>query len=433
MKFQKAKIVRCGDVLPSLANLRVLFIIALVWCQSFALTASYGGFVNSVLWILQPTAFAGLFCLLGFTLARSRARIDLRTFVLRRAKAMLPVFLIAVIGAALVLGPLVTTISTRRYLLDTRTWLYLLNLIGWPRFTLPSVFDYNNLSGQVNSPLWATPFVMLVLFGIAVGGNSRFARSVPLLIIGLAIALATGSQSFDLRTVTPLGFTSREFQFQLCESLVASQLGVLAWRYRERLILNRTVAVLFAAVILGLALLGVQRAVSTPVLGGMLAIPTAYLAVYLATHRLPGRKLAALLQPLLLGVFLFSFPVQQIVTLYSRQGLSAWLNFALGLPLAFLLAGLVWSAARRFAPNRAAQNWAAAGIDAEAMLATAPAGGPWELAEATADARDLANRQIATLRWQLAEFRRTAIFWAIFVSAVLSVFAMTYFASIGDQ
>jgi peptidoglycan/LPS O-acetylase OafA/YrhL len=431
VKFQKAKIVRCGDVLPSLANLRVLFIIALVWCQSFALTASYGGFVNSVLWILQPTAFAGLFCLLGFTLARSRARIDLRTFVLRRAKAMLPVFLIAVIGAALVLGPLVTTISTRRYLLDTRTWLYLLNLIGWPRFTLPSVFDYNNLSEQVNSPLWTTPFVLLVLAGIAVGGNSRTARLVPLVIIGLAIALAIGSQSFDLRSVTPLGFTSREFQFQLCESLIASQLGVLGWRYRERITLDRRIAALFAAIIVVLAFLGARRAVSMPVLGGAMAIPTAYLAVYFAAHRLPGRKLASRLQPMLLGVFLFSFPIQQIVTLYSRQGLSAWLNFALGLPAVFLLSGLIWAAMRRFAPRLAA-----AGMGDEAILAASTGGlasGQWNFADAIEDLRDGANRKLIALRWQLTEFWRASLFWAIFVGAVLSVFALTYFASIGDR
>ena len=427
MNFQKAKIVRCGDVLPSLANLRVLFIVTLVFSQSYALTASYSGFVNSALWILQPTAFAGLFCLLGFTLARSRARIGLRAFLLRRAKTMLPAFLIAVIGAALVLGPLVTTISTRRYLLDSRTWLYLLNLIGWPRFTLPSVFDYNNLSEQVNSPLWTTPFVMLVLAGLAVGGNSRAARSVPVVIIAIAIALAIGSQSFDLRSVTPLGFTTREFQFQLCESLVASQLGVLAWRYRERVTLDRTIAALFAAMVLGVALLGAPRVVSTPVVGAMLAVPTAYLAVFFAARRLPGRKLAALLQPLLLGVFLFSFPVQQIVTLYSRQGLSGGLNFALALPMVFVLSGLVWTATRRFSPHGAAAE-----IELQNMLSAAPVAGQWDLAGTIEDVRDLAGRKAAALRWQLAEFRRTSLFWALFIGAILSAFALTYLASIGD-
>ncbi|MEP6867392.1 MAG: hypothetical protein ABJA20_02645 [Novosphingobium sp.] len=427
MKFQNAKIVRCGDKLPGLANLRVLFIVTLVWCQSYALTASYSDFVNSVMWILQPTAFAGLFCLLGFTLARSRAGIDLRTFTVRRARAMVPVFLIAVVGAALVLGPLVTTISTRKYLLDNRTWLYLLNLIGWPRFTLPSVFDYNNLSEQVNSPLWTTPFAMLILAGIAAGSSSRAARSVPLLIIGLAIALAIGSQSFDLRSVTPLGFTTREFQFQLCESLVASQLGVLAWRYHKRITLDRTIATVFAVMILVMAFLGAQRAVSTPVIGGILAIPTAYLVLFFGARRLPGRKLAAVMQPLLFGIFLFSFPTQQIVTLYSRQGLGAGLNFSLGLPMVLVSAGLVWSALRRFAPD-----WAADDYDPQAIPGS-PAGGQWDVALAIADVRDLANRKYVAARWQASEFSRILLFWAIFLAAVLSAFALTYLASIGDS
>ncbi|MEP7221713.1 MAG: hypothetical protein ABI673_03485 [Novosphingobium sp.] len=417
---------RCGEKLPGLAILRLVLIVALVWCQSFAVTASYGDFVNSSMWIVQPAAFAGLFCLLGFALARARARTGLRSFLQRRASTMLPTFLIAVIGAALILGPLLTSISVRRYLLDSRTWLYLLNLIGWPRFTLPAVFDFNNLSEQVNSPLWTTPFVLLVVAGIAAGTASRAARLVPFAIIALAIALAIGSQSFDMRSVTPLGFTTREFQFQLCASLVASQLGVLGWRYRERLVLKRNVAVVCAMLVIVLALLGARRAVSFPVVGTLLAVPVAYLVVYTGARRLPGRKLAELARPLLPGIFLFSFPLQQVVTFYSRQGLGASLNFALGLPLVLIAASVTWSVWSRFAPA-----WAEIKGDAEDSDGSLDP--EWDFALAIADARDMANRQAVSARWQLAEFARVALFWAIFLSAVLSAFALTYFASIGDS
>jgi len=415
----KVKIVRCGETLPGFAAVRTTMVVALVLCQAYTVSETYTAFVNSPLWILRPSAYAVLFSLLGFALARSRESSDLHTFVVRRLKRIAPPLIIAVLAAILIIGPLCTTLSLQRYFRYQQTWLYLLNLIGWPRFTLPAVFDFNNLAEQVNSPLWASPVLLVTILGIALGGSgkSRLARFTPVAIIVLGLILAIAAPYYNLRALTPPGYTVNEFEYQVCESLVAAQLGVLAWQYKRRLRLSPAMAFVFIAALLVVALAGASRIQSQPFLGPLLALPTVYLGLFLATRDLPGKHIAASTQPLLPSIFLLSFPLQQTLNLFSPQGRIALANFSMSLPLTVAVAALIAAVLQRLVPVTSAV------VVEEAI--------PFEEVESETLAH-LVNWLRREIRRRIAYFRQTMVFWLIFLGVMLGGFAMTYFASVGD-
>lgn len=76
------------------------------------------------------------------------------TFMLGRLRRVFPALATSVVVTALVIGPLATTLPRRAYLLAVETRRYLYNAVLLPRLFLPRTFEGQQWSGAANPMLW---------------------------------------------------------------------------------------------------------------------------------------------------------------------------------------------------------------------------------------------------------------------------------------
>jgi peptidoglycan/LPS O-acetylase OafA/YrhL len=96
-----------------------------------------------------------------------------------------------VLFAALLIGPLVTTLPASQYFSDPGFYGYFLNVAGWIHYVLPGAFK-SNPSPEVNGALWTVPFEIscyLILTVLMVSGAIKRPGLVPLIT---CVALAAG-------------------------------------------------------------------------------------------------------------------------------------------------------------------------------------------------------------------------------------------------
>lgn len=318
---------RRGGRLRGLASVRLFLVAATVALQSVEVSESYARFNASPLWILFGLTIPALFALLGFNMvlaAERRAPFDL---VKHRILFVLPPLALAVALAALAIGPLVTSVRLRRYFTDADTWSYLLNLAALPRFALPGVFEFNNAADTVNAVLWSVPVYALSMLSLVLVLGLRRGRPVALLAL-IVVTFAIGPL---------LAFSRPVATSSLCFLLAA-----LAALYRTRMPVDWRIATAAALPIIVVAFAGQQMFADFPWSGVLLAPAITYLAVFAALAGLANGAIARRLRWYLIGCFLFSYPVQQLVVAIGPPRQNGLLNFVLSLPVIVLLSVGSW-------------------------------------------------------------------------------------------
>ncbi|WP_285405841.1 acyltransferase [Luteibacter sp. ME-Dv--P-043b] len=144
-------------------------------------------------------SFGGLglniFCTIsGFLIMRSRMRNPAAPFFRARALRIFPALFIAIPLMALVLGPMVSTLTIGEYFHNGETWRFLATIFGFPlNPILPGVFGHTALVGQLYSLTAELSFYILV--GL-MGGWKHFPKFVAVaLIVVWAVFLRTDYQS----------------------------------------------------------------------------------------------------------------------------------------------------------------------------------------------------------------------------------------------
>jgi len=247
-----------------------------------------------------------------------------------RALRILPALAVESLIAALIIGPLLTTLPLMDYVESPLFRQYFLNLVGIPQFNLPGVFASNPID-RVNGQLWTIPFELqcyLMIAALALLGAVR--RRVWLLVASLAY-LAYGV--FDTAVHYPTYFKTVAGPLPgwlLISSFLA---GVLIHLYRDRLPWRWSWGV--ASLAFGLALLGVP-------MGQYLAVPPlAYATVFfgLTNPRKTGFLAGA---DYSYGIFLYGFVIQQTFVALAPWGRHWWINIAVAAPAATLVAAVSW-------------------------------------------------------------------------------------------
>jgi peptidoglycan/LPS O-acetylase OafA/YrhL len=275
------------------------------------------------------------FVVSGFLISMSWTRSpSARAFLCRRAARIYPGFAVAVLVAAVWIGP----------------WLAPTPSIYWARFQplkfagalpalqtcVPNTFPHL-MFRTLNGSLWTIPYEFKCYLGVMVlgwfGGFRR--RRV---ILGLFV-IAWGVYATQVQLEARLAGSGWAASAQCWPRFVTSFLaGTVAYAYRERipdssrLLAIAVIGLVVLAGLPGLALL----APMVPVLGG-------YAALWLAAH--PGRRLAGFGRhgDYSYGVYLYAFPVQQLVVRWvGVSRLTPPLLFVLALPLMGLLALGSW-------------------------------------------------------------------------------------------
>ncbi|MBR0650806.1 acyltransferase [Roseomonas terrae] len=297
------------------------------------------------------------FALSGYLIATSWLRDpDMWRFLTRRVLRILPALAVVVLVTALLLGPVVTDMPARDYFRSPDFFRYFLNLVLYVRLGLPGVFDGTPHANVVNGSLWTLPveFSLYLLLPslIALAWVWRV-RNTPLPFLLVATAACAWLQLRFLHSgqrPPELVILGTEFwaAFDLAPYFLIG--ACLAVAKAERLLHPLMApAVLLAVLVLG------RDATSQEALL-LFAVPVATLSIGLA--RMPVAHRAGRWGDLSYGLYLWSFPVQQLLLdRFSVSG-AGWddllLVFAISATLAFASWHLVEKQFLSFKPRRAA-------------------------------------------------------------------------------
>ena len=291
----------------------------------------------------------------------------LGAFFAKRALRILPALFVVAVLTAYVIGPLVTTGSLQSYFGSPLTHAYALrNATLRTDYLLPGVFAHNPYPNAVNGSLWTLPTEARAYAGVAIigllvafmlGSRPLFRRpkvSRRFVFIGSAIVLAIGLVAAILKASghDPAGYgvslpgprqvTGGFSQWYLfLEFAVGGALYLGRSRVTLRWDAFAAVIVVWVAASHATMLPHTFRSEFVPAL----VIP--YATLVLAFRGSPRwRKLTAW-GDISYGVYLWAFPVQQVIALKLASSVTPLAVIALSLPITCLLAAASWFAVER--------------------------------------------------------------------------------------
>lgn len=330
---------RLSDVLSPDSNsfgvVRLLAALAVVVSHDFGVRA--GGMYADPFdaWTgfsLGKHAVHVFFVLSGLLVTMSLARsASLYHYAQARFLRIYPGFTACVLFTVLVLGPLVTTVSLREYLLSPQVFRYVVETLGLvtAKQTLPGVFAGNPMAGEVNLSLWTLKhevFCYVLLASFAATSLLTTRRRSAMVLGGLCILLAASYGRPDWIIEESLLDSLRRF-------IICFSLGSLAYTFREEIRLSPMV--LLAACVIG-----------SLALGTFLAVPVMLLLTAYGTLIVAGQRFGLLSRwteknDLSFGVYLYGWPVAQTVLVFWPQA-GIWELHAITIVASVALAVASW-------------------------------------------------------------------------------------------
>lgn len=280
--------------------------------------------------MLLPLFFALSGYLVSGSLERSKS---LGVFLGLRGLRIFPALAIDTILCALVLGPLLTTLPLSEYFRHPQLIEYFQNIIGVIHYYLPGVFQHNPLA-EVNGQLWTIPSEMecyILLAALAALGLHKRRK----LLLGLVLAAVAALEYRVVVSGVP-GWTGR--MIVLC--FIA---GVIFNAYRDRIRLNG-IAFIVATALTAVCL-------ENPKLIYLMPFPAAYMMACLG-YLNPRKSKLLESGDYSYGLFLYGFPIQQLIVATIPFGRTWYGNLILSLPVAIAFAVMSWHLFEKRALNQ---------------------------------------------------------------------------------
>lgn len=267
------------------------------------------------------------FVLSGYLVMSSLERCaTVREFLLLRVLRLVPALTLVTLVSAFLIGPLFTTVSLRDYFSDSAVPTYLRNILVWPHFALPGLFEDNPRAGIVNGSLW-TIQLEVICYGL-LGAAALLSRGKVLNIVLIAWGALLLFPRIPFLGLALAWLPAKD----LALGFVA---GALLYRFSGRIRLHSGAALVSLLLAFGLA--------ATGELAALAVLPLAYGVIWLALRRIP---------PFLTrddysyGLYLAAYPVQQ-AAIFLAPGIAWWGVLAVALPLTLLCAMLLWHGVER--------------------------------------------------------------------------------------
>ncbi|MDZ7626839.1 MAG: acyltransferase [Parvularculaceae bacterium] len=290
--------------------------------RNFLPTAAGGvGFGEIAVFIFFATS--------GFLVARSWLNDPhAGRFFRKRALRIFPALAFTVLMLTFVAGPLLTTAPLADYFMARETWAFVGNILFQSQHgTLPGVFETAPFAGRVDQSLWTLGFEAVCYAAVAILGALRLLGSRSLLV--LAFVLLVAGMTPGLRQSGDLGDAAFKLTLLAPHFLIGAAAAIAA----NRIVLDARIA-LAAAGALVLSFL----------FGGFLivfALAGSYLVLFLGCSRLGALRHAGRFGDLSYGVFLWGWPIQQLVET-TAPALGPIGNFLIALPVALAAAAVSW-------------------------------------------------------------------------------------------
>jgi len=320
--------------------LRLCAALAVMFGHSFWLQPAHGRLEP----ILQHTGleYSGslavytFFLISGILVSASYERQQsLGRFVLLRLARIYPALIACVFLTTFLLYPLLSTGGFANALLGQEARDYFFKNVGlfWGiKWTLPHVFEHNAIKGVVNGSLWTLPlelmcYLMVVAAGLVAAYTSRLRLVALLATLGVGIAyLASHSSNYELlRSIVnkPTGYSFYAPPFFMA--------GMLLYAFRDRVIVSWPIGIALAIAYMA----GRHSAIAAP----LFYLSFVYVLLCLSGDRMLRR--IRLGNDYSYGVYLWAFPIQQIVAAYA-PGMDNLMGLAISIPLTIVVAALSW-------------------------------------------------------------------------------------------
>jgi peptidoglycan/LPS O-acetylase OafA/YrhL len=287
------------------------------------------------------------FCISGYLVAISWLRDPhLLRFLARRSLRIFPALIAITLLTAFILGPALTNMPLSRYFSEVGTYDYLNNIRLYITYYLPGVFEGTSPLANVASPtapaelavvngsLWSLPveFAMYLILPALIGFTRLLNR--PWAFAALTVAFACAS--FLLTTAWPqerwIVYATNVWALLQLGAYFVISACIAVYRIERGLNIYIAFVALFA-----LSLFEPGPVVKEGLL--LCALPYMILCYGIGTapfvRFFRGPDLSY-------GLFLYGFPIQQILIQFLGAHLSPWRLFAAALPLATACAWLSW-------------------------------------------------------------------------------------------
>ena len=315
--------------------IRFLAASAVILDHSFALVAhdpTAGALIDVERLEIGRLAVDVFFIISGFLVTRSvMTQPTLVDYAVARFLRLFPALLVACIGIAFVLGPVVTLASLGEYFTDPRPWLFvpLTTSLITHSLTLPGVFEHVPESGVIDSPLWTLRYeticyVLLALFALLGALATRYRATLMLAVIlgfYLFVTFATSwredSGAIDSAARFILGFF----------------LGGAFYIFADKIRMDLKVAL-----VLGLV---AAATFGTAAYEGALRVALAYGLLWFALVPAGTIRRFNLIGDYSYGLYILCFPIQQTFVMLDPQITPGWL-FVCSFPAVLAFAILSW-------------------------------------------------------------------------------------------
>lgn len=274
------------------------------------------------------------FVISGYLIVGSFLRTpDPVRFMAARVLRIVPALAVVVVVSAFLIGPLFTTFAPPQYFAAAQTWLYpLRNVLLYPvTYTLPGVFARNPYPDAVNGSLWSLRLEFTFYLLVAALGAARMLNARVIVALFASTILA---QAYCAYLVPHAPHQLIVFLSSLGLFLSGAAVGITRL---DRRALGRPVGiVLAAAALFAVAVAGSRDGQWLRPL--LLALPV----LAFALNPLPAIARWGTIGDLSYGVYVWAFPVQQMLVARQDQSIGADLLTVETLAIVVPLAALSW-------------------------------------------------------------------------------------------
>lgn len=284
-------------------------------------------------WTLGGIAVSIFFVISGYFISQSfDLRKNIFVFIKSRFLRLFPGLITVILLSVFVLGIFFTTLPVKEYIFHPKTIKYLQGIFPFPiRYTLPGVFENNAHSPSINGSLWTISYEIVCYLIIGFLGLFRLlSKRFIILFIFLTIFYLNVFGSNYIPDSNINGIKLREF----IGLFTYFSIGVLYYVYREKVILNKWLALLSLYMLfIGLTLGHFKE---------LFILFGSYLVMYIGFNQKITLHNFAKYGDFSYGIYIYAFPVQQTIVYIFGGVMSPILNIILSIPITLILAFFSW-------------------------------------------------------------------------------------------
>ena len=332
---------------PGFDFLRVVLATSVVAWHCDPLLAGGVGVLDTtwMMWFLGYAILTMFFALSGLLIAGSALRHSPANFLINRGLRIFPALVVEVVLSAFILGPLVTSLAPGRYFSSATTWHYLTNVVGLVNFQLPGVFTTHPLD-LVNLALWTIPYELACYVFMAVVMVTGFRRhpnivffcGIAVVVIGLvavALAIPEDAPGFGHKVLSRLFTSNRSRVF------IGFTTGVAMYVWRHRIPYSAWLLAGAVLACVAIAACGPGERLTYPLVNLLAPPALVYVTAYMGVSDFPTLPVFHR-GDYSYGIYLYGFPIQQLVL-----NVFPWIRhgpvlFALSFPVIVLFSIFSW-------------------------------------------------------------------------------------------